>query len=423
MALSNSRCPSSSQNRAPSARILDNSADNRETPSIVLSTLPPLLLEILLPPAYPSYTPPEIISIHATHGWLSRKVIPLRKHLMSMWQTGDGVLYSWIEYIRSGEFMDSLHLLVSEGGRDTVRIPHPALHLLAPLLVEYESSAQQARFSQTSYNCQICLTSIKGARCVSLSCSHVFCRPCLEDFWKLCIKEGDVGRVGCPEPSCVKEGREATEEEVRRVVSEDEVQRWKWLRRKRITDRDPSVIHCPISFCQAPVPKPSNAEENSGWDRLRTCPDCGYSFCAYCRRTWHGPISDCPLSSTESFVLEYILLPAGCTERERIERRYGKANLARLVAKYEEDQANKKWLDKSTMTCPSCRIKVEKSMGCNHMTCARCGQHFCYRCGDKISQSNPYQHFSIPGHPCFSKLFDYQSIEDEWQPIEGFDML
>lgn len=100
---------------------------------------------------------------------------------------------------------------------------------------------QQARFSQTSYSCEICLTSIKGARCVLLSCSHVFCRPCLEDFWKLCITEGDVGRVGCPDSACVKEGREASEEEVRRVVTEDEVRRWKWLRQKRLTDKGRSV--------------------------------------------------------------------------------------------------------------------------------------------------------------------------------------
>lgn len=57
------------------------------------------------------------------------------------------------------------------------------------------------------------------------------------------------------------------------------------------------------------------------------------------------------------------------------------------------------------------------------MTCARCGQHFCYRCGEKLHASNPYQHFSTPGHPCFSKLFDYQSIENEWEPIAGFEDL
>ena len=147
---------------------------------------------------------------------------------------------------------------------------------------------QQARFSQNSYNCEICLTSIKGARCVSLSCSHVFCRPCLEDFWTLCIKEGDVGRVGCPEPGCVKEGRESTEEEVRRVVTEEDVRRWKWLRRKRITDRGkwstynrrPGLIHLAAhrSFCYSlshvflPSPRPETSK-CGGSVRLGTSSD------------------------------------------------------------------------------------------------------------------------------------------------------
>ena len=70
-----------------------------------------------------------------------------------------------------------------------------------------------------------------------LVCGHVFCRPCLEDYWKLFIKEGDVARVGCPDPACVKQGRESHEEEVRRVVSEDEASRWRWLREKRVLDQ------------------------------------------------------------------------------------------------------------------------------------------------------------------------------------------
>ena len=101
------------------------------------------------------------------------------------------------------------------------------------MLEAYDQCTQLTRFSQTSYECQICLTSIKGARCILLSCSHVFCRACLEDFWRLCITEGDIGHVGCPDPRCVKAGREANEEEIRRVVTEEEVQRWKWLREKR----------------------------------------------------------------------------------------------------------------------------------------------------------------------------------------------
>jgi len=398
------------------------SASRDSGPShLSLSTLPPLLLDILLPPSYP-YGPPMIVSLHATHSWLPLGH-GLQRKLLETWQDGEGVLYTWVEWIRSGEFLDALGLIADVNGEEVIRIPHPAPHVLIPILKAYDKSTQLTRFSQTSYTCEICLTSIKGARCILLSCSHVFCRACLEDFWKLCIAEGDVGRVGCPDPQCVKAGREANEEEVRRVVTEDEVRRWKWLREKRELEKDPSIIHCPMSFCQKAVPKPQNVEEGSGWERLRTCLDCGYSFCAYCRRTWHGPLSDCPISATESFVLEYMELPEDSPERMILERRFGKKNIQKLVSKFEEEQANKQWLEQSTMDCPSCHVHVEKSLGCNHMTCAKCKQHFCYRCGDKLQANNPYVHFSTPGHRCYSKLFDFQSIDDEWQPVEGFEML
>ena len=87
--------------------------------------------------------------------------------------------------------------------------------------------------SLSSYPCSICLVSVKGARCIQLACSHVFCRPCLQEYWGLCISEGSVERVGCADASCVKEVRLASEEEVRRVVYEKEVMRWKWLRTKK----------------------------------------------------------------------------------------------------------------------------------------------------------------------------------------------
>ena len=53
----------------------------------------------------------------------------------------------------------------------------------------------------------------------------------------MCIEEGDVTRVGCPDPECVKKGNEAGEEEVARVVTEAELQRWKWLKEKRNLER------------------------------------------------------------------------------------------------------------------------------------------------------------------------------------------
>ncbi|KAI0359180.1 RWD-domain-containing protein [Trametes cingulata] len=391
--------------------------------TLSLSTLPPLLLDICIPPSYP-FVPPQIRTIHATHAWLVLARFDLRDRLAEMWEEGEGVLYTWVEWIRSGDFLDALDMSSHEGGARIIRISHPTPGLLVPLLEKFDSSTQAARFSANSYECQVCLTSIKGARCVMLSCSHVFCRSCLEDFWGLCIKEGDVSRVGCPDPACVKAQREATEEEVRRVVTEDEVIRWKWLRMKRALERDPTLVHCPMALCQTPVPRPENVEEGSPWERLRTCPECGYSFCSYCKRTWHGPVSRCPISATKTLLLEYMALPEDSPERTKMEMRYGRTTIQKLVEEYEQERAFNEWLERSTGTpCPGCDLRVEKSAGCNHMTCIRCGQHYCYRCGTRLDRAQPYKHFSTPGLRCFSKLFDVESIDDEWQPVEGFDII
>ncbi|THH21564.1 hypothetical protein EW146_g36 [Bondarzewia mesenterica] len=361
------------------------SAQRAEDQPMSLSMLPPVLLHIILPPTYPLSTPPEIISLHVTNSWLTCGR-HLQQELLEMWQPGEGVLYNWIEWIRTADFLRSLNFV----DEHTIRIPHSSPHLLAPLLTAYDTSAKSSRFAQSAYTCAVCLTSQKGARCLLLLCGHVFCRSCLEDYWKLFIAEGDVARVGCPDPECIKESREANEEEVRRVVTEDEVMRWKWLRRKRILERDPSTVYCPVSLCQTPVSKPKfTDDQNVGWERLRTCPNCEYVFCSFCKRTWHGPLNDCPIPIAEKFIMEYMSLPEDSPSRLVLEQRYGRANINRLVAKYREDQANRQWLESSTMACPGCQVKVEKSVGCNHMTCAKCKQHFCYRCGAKLNAGDP----------------------------------
>jgi E3 ubiquitin-protein ligase RNF14 len=64
------------------------------------------------------------------------------------------------------------------------------------------------------------------------------------------VREGDCSQVRCPDEKCIAkkpslgqngdpktEDKEAREEDIRRVLSEDEVKRWKWLRAKRDIDR------------------------------------------------------------------------------------------------------------------------------------------------------------------------------------------
>ncbi|KAG1757909.1 hypothetical protein EDB19DRAFT_1891573 [Suillus lakei] len=362
-----------------------------------LAVLPPFLLALILPPQYPLRASPRITSLTSTHAWFpASKIRDLHTQLAEMW-THDlqGVLYTWVAFLSGAEFFDS----------SSLTIINPSPSTLLPLLESYNTHAQDAAFAETSYPCAICLSPRKGRHCVRLACAHVFCRPCLSDFWASCITEGDIGRAG--------------EEDVVRVVEEEEVKRWKWLRAKRALERDPGMVHCPVAFCQTPVPSPDLGGEDgeSGWARLRTCPTCEFAFCAFCRRTWHGPISECPLRVTEGFVVEYVGLAEGDARRGEIERRWGRGNVKRLVWKYEEERMNREWMSSCTMGCPGCGVHVEKSVGCNHMTCVKCKQHFCYLCGEKLAPSEPYKHFNTPGKNCFSKLFDGHS-EDGFDWIE-----
>lgn len=79
-----------------------------------------------------------------------------------------------------------------------------------------------------------------------------------------------------------------------------------------MTSLDPTIIHCPLAFCQAPVKAPKavststsasngdassdlvNTKQNAdlgeysiGWQKLRTCDACGFSFCMFCKKAWY----------------------------------------------------------------------------------------------------------------------------------------
>lgn len=108
-----------SDNLAPTG----SSESEYGTISLRLSSLPPILLQFVLPETYPLSAPPSIVSLHATNSWLTPpRVNQVKKMLVEMWQPGEGVLYTWVEWIRSADCLGALDLL-SEGpaGSKSVR--------------------------------------------------------------------------------------------------------------------------------------------------------------------------------------------------------------------------------------------------------------------------------------------------------------
>ncbi|KAF8332798.1 uncharacterized protein EI90DRAFT_3054460 [Cantharellus anzutake] len=396
---------------------------------LVVSHLPPLILDLRLSSAYPLHDPPLIISAYFAHSWLpSSLMLPLMRSFYDLWVEqkglGEGVLWRIAEVILDGSFLDhTLH--IADSSSATISLTHPAPKAMAGLLRWHDARMGEESFARTTFFCLICLESRKGTACIQLSCGHIFCKGCLREGWGMAVREGDCGQVKCPDTRCLsansnaqanEPNSEAAEEDVRRVLTDEEVTRWKWLKVKRDIERDPSIVHCPLQFCQAPVRPPASANDHSpgeelsaysiGWFKFRMCEGCGYSFCVFCRKSWHGPLIPCETHSTSAILKEYRSLPESSQRRKALERSIGRKNLQRMIAKAEEEEMSQKYIEEFTTGCPKCHTRCEKSYGCNHMMCAQCGQHYCFLCGDYLNATNPYAHYSEKWTRCYGKLFE-----------------
>lgn len=130
----------------------------------------------------------------------------------------------------------------------------------------------------------------------------------------------------------------------------------KYLRFKqiKILDADPSVRWCPKPGCDKYVFNKSRHVKKI------TC-ECGQEICFNCGRAFHGRFSSCEKQIDEKF---------------------------------------KEWAkDKELRNCPMCKAHIEKSDGCNHMTCYYCNFQFCWICGGTYSSEHfkPYNPFGCSG--------------------------
>lgn len=407
-----------------------------------LAHLPPLTLAVSLPPGYPMEEPPVIQRLAAP--WLSRgsafgdgddHAAWLSSRLAEMWDDIRGeVLWTWGEWLREGwaeEALGGNGPFASRVGTgrlafvDATTLPStstaPPTRSLGDVLSAYDRLASAAAFEGGRFMCSICLDAKRGGACIKLSaCSHVFCKECFLDYLTLHLKEGSLHlATSCPDPACVssmaRRGDNSSTtatasgsipvSELETILASfpDLITRLHYLVTKHAAESDPSAIPCPRTDCQTLSPLRPEDRDSSRYQSFRQCPRCSLTFCAWCRHTWHSP-NPCRLSSSDALLSAYD--SASPPERLQMEVRYGRKNLLRLKARFEEDKANRKWLSEHATPCPHCSSPVEKSFGCNHMSCAKCQAHFCYLCGSRLNAQQPYTHFNTPGGGCFNRLFD-----------------
>ncbi len=146
--------------------------------------------------------------------------------------------------------------------------------------------------------------------------------------------------------------------------AEEEFTRWERIVSSQALDRMSDVMPCPR--CAVPVVIDVAAH-------MGHCSACFFAFCTECRDAYH-PGSLCTNSAAR---LERALDAAA--------REPTRSDLVRRALELK----NLEEIKKVAKVCPSCGEAVQKSEGCNKMTCL-CGTFFCYLCGKKI---DGYSHF------------------------------
>ncbi|KAK5056654.1 hypothetical protein LTR84_012186 [Exophiala bonariae] len=390
-----------------------------------LCHLPPVTLRITLPEGYPTTKSPNV-SLSVSPPWLPESTLKrLSEDVSRLWEEvgKDLVLYTYIVHLQ-------------EEAESAFRLAGPNLSLSSTLrleLLDFDLKTKQLHFERETFDCGICLEPKKGVNCHKLTlCGHVFCIACLQDFFKSCITEGDVDSIKCLSPDCGKNALPAAEGDTRpskrrkqdRTLNPSEllqipidqelIQRYVRLKRKKRLEADKNTIYCPRQWCQGaartkrhpkPVdpmsdsvldsdsdsedepPIPDNLETLPKSQRLCVCEDCDFAFCCVCRKGWHGE--------------------------------FGQCNPRSLAELSQEEAASASYIQKYSTPCPTCNVRAQKTLGCNHMICGNCKTHFCYLCSSYLLADNPYRHFNDVNSPCYQRLWVLEAGDGEDVDVEA----
>ncbi|KAL5077246.1 hypothetical protein RYX36_016230 [Vicia faba] len=198
--------------------------------------------------------------------------------------------------------------------------------------------------SSKRFNCGICFDSLTVSNAfTNTSCNHPFCTNCISKYVNVQINKSAV-KVSCPNPEC---SVELKPQHLQSILPKQVIVEWE----SAICESSISLrkrFYCPYKNCSLLL-------VNDGVEVVTSCecPSCHRLFCAQCKVPWHADMS--------------------CRRFQK--SKTGRDNEKQLDEKFYELAKRKKW-----QKCPKCSIHVQRTGGCEHISC-RCGCNFCYKCG------------------------------------------
>ncbi|XP_062323102.1 probable E3 ubiquitin-protein ligase RNF217 [Osmerus eperlanus] len=192
--------------------------------------------------------------------------------------------------------------------------------------------------------CRICLDDkhIKPLHC----CKKAVCEECLKRYISSQVRVGRADII-CPITECSGFLEESVV--VSHLANEEVAKYHYFLELGRL---DASTKPCPqcslfTSLKTRSLQTPSRAEHKYKVQ----CSKCHFVWCFKCHAPWHQGLK--------------------CRDYRR-----GDKLLRTWASVVEHGQRN-------AQKCPRCKIHIQRTEGCDHMTCTQCNTNFCYRCGEK----------------------------------------
>ncbi|CAD8212723.1 unnamed protein product [Paramecium octaurelia] len=216
---------------------------------------------------------------------------------------------------------------------------------------------QQVIYNGLKGSCSVCLCE---DQLILLGCKHMFCESC--------IKQTIVQRV-----FILWVQLQTTFLNDQKILKQNGIRR---STLSKFVECSRYMAYCPAVNCNKIIkPKFTSAREV-------TCL-CQTKFCFYCKEELHPP---CPCDLVKKWLSEL-----------------------------QKDQANFEWIRLNTKQCPFCKKDVERSFGCNYMSCkppGGCGNAFCYVC------SQPWKPYHKDHYKCNQYVPPTDNTKQEKDSIE-----
>ncbi|KAK7042989.1 hypothetical protein VNI00_008727 [Paramarasmius palmivorus] len=239
----------------------------------------------------------------------------------------------------------------SDPVRITIRGGEDARHLLRKLLDESLLNTATDFSSTSESTCPVCLMDVSNP--VKLGCGHQYCTACIRHFFTADIKNfpllcgGDDGM--CMTPIALPM--------IEKFLTPSQLNALLETAFTTHIEKSPQSYR----YCKTPDCKQIYKCDTSGFTKTaRQCPSCLASVCMRCHEDGHDGMT--------------------CEER-RIQSDPA-----------EQERLNDAWArEAGVKRCPECRVWIQKTEGCNHMTC-KCGAHICWVCMRIFTAQTIYNH-------------------------------